>query len=121
MVSTCMLEALSTTEEHIPVGRGRHGEHLHAGAYLLGKRRPLRGTHQMQSKVLEVIRGHQRSSEVISGPQRPSVVIRGHQRHSSEPIKERERERESPSTGPLGGAPGRSKHAQVVVKVVVKA
>ena len=73
----------------------------------------------MQSKVLEVIRGHQRSSEVISGPQRPSVVIRGHQRHSSEPIKERERE--SPSTGPLGGAPGRSKHAQVVVKVVVKA
>ena len=89
--------------------RGRHGEHLHAGAYLLGKRRPLRGTHQMQSKVLEVIRGHQWSSEAISG----------HQRHSSEPIKERERE--SPSTGPLGGAPGRSKHAQVVVKVVVKA
>ena len=62
-----------------------------------------------------------RSSEVIRGHQRSSVVIRGHQRHSSEPIKERERERESPSTGPLGGAPGRSKHAQVVVKVVVKA
>ena len=100
--------------------RGRHGEHLHAGAYLLGKRRPLRGTHQMQSKVLEVIRGHQRSSEVISGPQRPSVVIRG----PSEALirtNQRERERESPSTGPLGGAPGRSKHAQVVVKVVVKA
>ena len=87
----------------------------------------------MQSKVLEVIRGHQRSSEVISGPQRSSVVlrghhwssevIRGHQRSSEALIRtnQRERERESPSTGPLGGAPGRSKHAQVIVKVVVKA
>ena len=84
VVSTCMpRETFSTSEEHIPAGRGRHGEHLHAGASLLGKRWPLRGTHQMQSKV---IRGHQRPSEVIT---------------------ERERETIDGTKAPLGGAPGR--------------
>ena len=87
MVSTCML-----------------GHNYSAS---VGPSEALIRCNQRSLRSSEVIRGHQRSSVVLRGHQWSSEA---HQRHSSEPIKERERER-ARRQGPWAARPaGASTH-----------
>ena len=64
------------------VGRGRRGEHLHAGAG--GRSRASSITGGNERKIISVREGHQRHSEAITcGKERKIIPVReGHQRQS---------------------------------------